>query len=377
MGSGVREKPRMLLLQAGRGVAANLVLLSHLYIVEQKYFTAPMMPAVSHLGIAGVDFFFVLSGFIMAAVAGRQATAGRFLWNRATRIYPSYWAVTLIVLIVASVRPDMVNASVHGEISLWRSFALFPSDSAPLLAVGWTLIYEVYFYLVFAGILALRISVGSGLAAWVACYAAMGAFMPTQMRAYPLVHLVTDPLNLEFIAGAAIGLAWTRTRLPFKAVAGVAALALAPCALYIAARLDLPQRADLDSLRVPLFGIVSALIVYWLAAIEQQCQRKVPLWLTRTGDWSYATYLSHVLILSALGRLIDQFTTGGVGAAVMIPIAVVAANAVGGLVHIFLERPTIGFLHGLKWRLALTRVTSSQGSEKGYSKKGSGFRVQM
>lgn len=370
---GVREKPRMLLLQAGRGIAANLVLLSHLYIVEQKYFTTPMMPAISHLGIAGVDFFFVLSGFIMAAVAGRQATAGRFLWQRATRIYPSYWAVTLVVLVIASVRPDMVNASVHGEISLWRSFALFPSDSVPLLAVGWTLVYEVYFYLVFAGILALGISVASGLAAWAACYAALGALMPMQMQAYPVLHLATDPLNLEFIAGAAIGFAWTRTRLPLRAVAGVAALALAPCALYIAARLDLPQRADLDSLRVPLFGTVSALIVYWLAAIEQKCQRKVPLWLIRTGDWSYATYLLHVLILTALGRLIYQFTTGDVGAAVMIPIAVVAANVAGGLVHIFLERPTIGFLHGLKWRLPLRqqRVTSGQDSEKG-----SGFRVQ-
>ncbi len=377
MGPGVREKPRMLLLQAGRGIAANVVVLSHLYIVEQKYFTAPMMPGVSQLGIAGVDFFFVLSGFIMAAVAGRQATAGRFLWQRATRIYPSYWAVTLIVLIVASVRADMVNASVHGEISLWRSFALFPSDSVPLLAVGWTLVYEVYFYVVFAGILALRISLGSGLAAWVACYAALWAFMPTQMQAYPVVHLATDPLNLEFIAGAAIGLAWTRVRLPAKAVAGVAALVLAPFALYIAARLDLPQRADLDSLRVPLFGIVSALIVYCLAAIEQKCQRKVPLWLIRTGDWSYATYLSHVLILSALGRLIVQLTTGDIGAAVMIPVAVVAANAIGGLLHIFLERPIIGYLHGLKWRRPPTRVTSSRDSEQRYSEKGSSFRIQM
>ncbi len=42
-------------------------------------------------GISGVDLFFVLSGFIMVAVAGRDIGPIEFLWRRATRIYPTYW----------------------------------------------------------------------------------------------------------------------------------------------------------------------------------------------------------------------------------------------------------------------------------------------
>ena len=79
---------RLLTLQVTRGVAANLVVFSHLFIVQTRYTGGDILPAFSFYGIAGVDIFFVLSGFIMVAVAGKSTGAIQFLWRRAVRIYP-------------------------------------------------------------------------------------------------------------------------------------------------------------------------------------------------------------------------------------------------------------------------------------------------
>ena len=96
---------RLLTLQVTRGVAANLVVLSHLFTIEAKYTGGQILPTFSLYGIAGVDIFFVLSGFIMVAVAGKNIGAVQFLWRRAARIYPAYWLVSLLVLATSLAEP--------------------------------------------------------------------------------------------------------------------------------------------------------------------------------------------------------------------------------------------------------------------------------
>jgi exopolysaccharide production protein ExoZ len=340
----VAEKRKLRLLQIGRGIAVNLVLFSHLHAVEHKYFDLPMLPDVSRLGIAGVDFFFVLSGFIMAAVAGRGISAGHFLWQRAARIYPMYWLASLVVLLIWIARPDMVNASVQGPISLWCSFALFPADNLPLLAVGWTLIFEVYFYLIFGIVIASRISIAGGMLIWLVIYGAACLELPATS---PVGHLVTSPLNLEFMAGAAVGIAWKRTLLPLRRGATLVAVIATVGGFYLASRLDIADSAHLELLRIALFGIPSVLIVYVVCAAEQKDRAAVPAILVSLGDWSYAVYLSHVLVLSALGRLVAVADRGAVGAAIVICAGLIASNGAGWALHRFVERPTLAFLYGL------------------------------
>jgi len=73
--------PQLLTLQATRGIAANLVVFSHLFLVQAKYAAAGVLPAFTLYGTAGMDVFFVLSGFIMVAVAGRETGPMQFLWR--------------------------------------------------------------------------------------------------------------------------------------------------------------------------------------------------------------------------------------------------------------------------------------------------------
>jgi peptidoglycan/LPS O-acetylase OafA/YrhL len=197
--AGARVKFKTI--QAARAVAVNAVMLSHLLIVEQKDghgFT--FLPEWSHLGACGVDLFFVLSGFIMATVASRESWRD-FLLARATRIFPLYWFYSGVVLIVSLIAAGIVNGSFSHPPSVWRSFLLVPDTVDPLLAVGWTLTHEAYFYLVFAALLATGYVRIASLCAWAAVLLTarlMLPIAPTQ-EATPVLAVVLHPLTLEFM----------------------------------------------------------------------------------------------------------------------------------------------------------------------------------
>src|SRR5690606_35540078 len=106
------------------------------------------------IGAAGVDVFFVVSGFIMMAISDhRQTSPFIFLKNRLLRIAPNYWIVTGIMIIgaVAGLFPNMKLDFFH----IMGSFFFFPVASPnaeqfwPVLVQGWTLNYEAFFYAVF------------------------------------------------------------------------------------------------------------------------------------------------------------------------------------------------------------------------------------
>jgi exopolysaccharide production protein ExoZ len=342
-------------IQAARGIAANLVVFSHLFLVEAKYTAGSVLPAFTLYGVAGVDLFFVISGFIMVAVAGRDTGPIEFLWRRATRIYPTYWLVSLAVLAVAIAAPTIVNSSIQVPISLWRSFFLIPDRTLPLLAVGWTLIHEMYFYLVFAIFLALRISLPASLIGWGVLLFVIWAAVPDRVAASPILRLVTNPLTLEFIMGAFVGIQWRKRQM--SGVIGAGAIGLSWLALsicYVAPVLSLTTSPHFDAWRVAMFGIPSALLVYALTGFEQLYRKARPTeLLVVLGDWSYATYLVHVLVISAIGRTVVILApAGGVNASVaLIAIGLLAANIAGAGIHILFERPTINWLRKFGSRL--------------------------
>jgi exopolysaccharide production protein ExoZ len=252
--------PKLLTLQVARGIAANLVVLSHLFVLEDKYTHGGVLPSFTFYGVAGVDLFFVLSGFIMVAAAGRRVGPCEFLWRRAARIYPTYWLVTLVIFAITLVAPDMVNSSITEPISIWRSFLLLPARTPPLLAVGWTLVHEMYFYLVFAVFLALQIPVLVGLIAWGLVLLSVMTTIPNETVASPVLSLVANPLTAEFMMGATVGLLWVRRRKTGAVIVGVIGIAaLAFSLVYLAPAISLSTRAHRDAWRVLIFGIPSAL----------------------------------------------------------------------------------------------------------------------
>ena len=358
--------PQLLTIQAARGVAANLVVLSHLSIVEAKYTRGDVLPACTFYGIAGVDLFFVLSGFIMVAVAGHYTGPFDFLWRRATRIYPTYWLISLPLLALAIVAPTFINSSIQTPISLWRSFLLIPDRTLPLLAVCWTLVHELYFYLVFSIFLALRIPIWAGVIGWGVILLLIVAIFPDQLAVMPLLRVATSPLTLEFMMGLTVGLLWTRRWAAGAILAGVLGLAgLMLSIVYIAPILSLSTNPHLDGWRVVIFGIPSALVVYTITGFEPlRALLRPKTLMVALGDWSYSTYLVHVLVMSAVGRMLFLFApNGGVSASVtLIAVGLVAANLVGAGVHTLFERPVLNWLHEFGARRL--RVTNESGHAK-------------
>src|SRR6185312_9907494 len=108
-------------------------------------------------GFAGVDLFFVLSGFIIATTSradlGRPGRLPGYLFRRAWRIYPTYWAALAIAVgVYAALGPPLVvGPGLAAELA--AAAALAPRATAcRFLCVSWTLSFELLFYAAFAGL---------------------------------------------------------------------------------------------------------------------------------------------------------------------------------------------------------------------------------
>ena len=291
-------------IQALRGIAALLVVLSHLFLIERKYSPDQLLGDWASFGFIGVDLFFVVSGFIMVHVAwnyrrGINACL-EFLLARASRIYPLYWLVSIAVLLIWLIRPEIVFTSFDSQPNIWKSFALWPDSRAPLLTVGWTLVHEIFFYLIFALALLMRPKyLLPFLTIWVLILS-LGIFGKFA-RISPLFSILFNPMSYEFLCGAFAGWVYKKYSGPFgiKTFAlGLASLAI--ILLYVSQKNT--NALESYSLRALYFSVPLTLIVYGQACMP--AGRTIGMRaLTRIGDWSYSLYLTHILSLSFAGRL--------------------------------------------------------------------------
>ncbi len=341
-------------IQTLRGIAVMGVLVAHLMSIEAKAGGDTLLSPVFNLGMAGVDLFFVISGFIMVHTSWAKprgiGSVGSFLFARATRIYPLYWLVTLALVPIWLYRPGLVFGSIPGEPNLLRNFLLLPDDRLPLLAVGWTLIHEVFFYLVFVlSLLIPRRWLVAFLGAWAVAVIAgsalgLGAVSPT-------TAILFSPLSLEFVAGALAAVAFNATGRDNGWAALAVGLAWLLCAMAMAGP-DPMAVFDDHLIRTALFGAPCALLAYGAARIEAGGQT-FPAWLAAIGDSSYALYLTHVLTLTALSMLWRPFALPGLwDNLIALPALTAGAIALGFATWAWLERPALRTLRAFRPRHA-------------------------
>lgn len=346
-------------IQALRGLAVLGVVAYHALSVEQKYSGGDrVLPEFFSFGQTGVDLFFVISGFVMVTVTqgrfGGLPETLRFLWSRVTRIYPTYWLYFFITLAIFLVKPAWVNASQGYQVQLLTSFLLLPSQQLPLVMVSWSLIHEMWFYLVFACLLLFhqRLLLPA-LLVWTTLILVGNASI--DMRALsPGIHIVLHPYTLEFIIGALTavlvhtkGVRRLPTFLVWLCIAGL--LLVGMPAMYVSGVLAYGATIP----RAGLLGVFYGTLVFTLTLLEHRKVLPVPKSLQFLGDISYTIYLSHVLVLSAIGRLwllagasADSHVDNLVAFGVMLA-AVIAYGWVG---FRLVERPTVDFSHRLRAR---------------------------
>ena len=259
-----RAEVTFISLQALRGVAALGVVLFHLLPFEAKYLPgATIVPSGFSAGRAGVDLFFVLSGFLAVWTTLGPAGAGaaqRFLLRRVTRIYPTYWIYCIPLIAAGLGAPGGLFGA--GRPDLAASLLLVPNAAPPLLLVAWTLEFEVYFYLVFAVLIWTRLARRErilALAGW-GCAVAVVRLALQPSRSDAVLDAVLSPLVLEFLAGC--GAAYVcAARIPrgLSAVAGMAGAALLVVALIWSETLF-----AIPWLRVCVFGVWRRPVADWL-----------------------------------------------------------------------------------------------------------------
>jgi exopolysaccharide production protein ExoZ len=350
--SDAAKEPRIENLQALRGIAILLVLSCHVGVYEARCFGAEawLRPATV-IGWAGVDFFFVISGFVMMTITrGRfqqPGTAPTFFLRRAARIYPLYWLYTLAYLPLFLFQPDVMNRPEGSAgISLLHSFLLLPHSKAPLVGQGWTLVHEMYFYTVFALILLrperekLKL-----LFVWATLVLAGCVLGETTglSRRLPTLALVTHLMTLEFIAGCLIAELVHRGVQCFSAPAIVLGMTWLPLTLL------LPR----DWNRVLLWLMPAALVVYGAVAIEARRQFRFPRPLCFIGDISYSLYLSHLIPIQLVSRAFRalHWQHGIVSHVAFIVVTSTAAIALGAASYYWVEKPLLRRAYALVPRL--------------------------
>jgi exopolysaccharide production protein ExoZ len=377
------KQPRMTIniVQALRAIAALLVVSTHVETAFRENAELAGIPwpsrfaGLSGFGGVGVDIFFIISGFIMVYVGvsyfRRENTIGDFLVRRVLRIYPIYWLVTLLLIGFALAKTllevmsgQSLAESLDFDLQWYRllgSFSLFPTynefgNIQPIVGVGWTLSFEVFFYFIFA----IAIAFGFRWAPlFVVAVFAFLVFAPLPVGDSALGLFLTDPILLEFPAGMLIGYAVVLgLRPPRWLLLSCITLALAGYAADIIFNFDY-------SYRYLSRGIPSALLVFGLIFWEIKFGFKVPPLLVKLGDASYSIYLIHTIVIGyfiipvvrAL-PLLQQVQVDILGV-----FAFVLAAGVGVLLYEKVERPLLQLLmeryKGVSWGKTLASSKQS------------------
>jgi peptidoglycan/LPS O-acetylase OafA/YrhL len=337
-----------------RGIAALLVVFTHAVDLATRQGGSAGRTALEELGnlqnfgAIGVDLFFVVSGFVMAlSTRGLAGTSGaaRFLALRWIRIAPPYLVATVVfagVLYAA-------DGATFAVANLWNAFGFVPildnvAYSEPPLSIGWTLSFEVSFYLLTAvtvlvagrvrALVLLLLMTGAGL---------VGVFASPQPF---ILNWLTNPIYLEFAIGVGAYLLWDRgwvvkarpMWLVFGAVGAAVLLAELVVGFGDISEAERVLDASLSAERVLLWGLPVGAIFIALLPASTSPSSAIGRLLRALGDASYSIYLVHLLVFIALQAALNRMPFSP-AAGLIITIGIGGGIVAGMAFFSLVERP--------------------------------------
>lgn len=332
-----------------------MVVYHHLDLQVGRGGGGPLPLAV--LGASGVDVFFAISGFIIWVTTVRQQLAPLdFLYRRVARIVPLYWAVTLTVSAVALVAPSLFNTMGFDGHNLWRSLLFIPAwnrfveEIAPVYIQGWTINYEMFFYLLLAGAIAAPRRLWLGLTlAGLMLFVTLG--LSGAVSGSVALTFWTRPILVEFALGLLAGALYLEsdaTRAPMAALLAISAGALISSQWF---GVGFPA-SGADYLRVLWWGLPAAGVVLSAAMLEKGGVRFRSGVFGALGDASYSIYMTHIAVLPITSRVWRQLGlafTGLAGFAYVVA-AMLAVSLAGYVVYRTFELPMMALTKRLRPR---------------------------
>jgi len=324
-------------LQALRAIAALMVVIFHMNVfsLPDRLGSASIWGGFN-MGYAGVEIFFVLSGFIMYYIHfrdfGRPERFGRYLSKRVTRIYPFFWLVLVALVTLRTVGGD----PFPGWRDIFVSTTLLPFQDSQLLGVQWTLSFEMAFYIIFSiAILNVRVGILVGVVWFSACaVAALTGYSG------PGAGFLLSSYNLLFLFGIIAARFWDRLhggQVPILAFGVI---------LFLSVGLfeSVGGYEYYKPLRTVLYGLGAAAIIMSLVSLEASARIRAPRWLVFLGDASFALYLVHVTVMSLAALVLKKLALDDLPPVVLGALLFSVAVAAGAIAHTLVEKPVIAMI---------------------------------
>jgi exopolysaccharide production protein ExoZ len=350
-------------LQVCRGIAALIVVMAHTNLIDKNLFSGFLI-----IGWSGVDFFFVLSGFIIYYVnydyIGQPSKYKTYFSKRLIRIFPIYWFYTVCAIVLHLIKVKLIGNPLISWIDLdaagiTRSLLLYPTHVAdnemPILPVAWTLTFELLFYILFGlGILAKkRVLLAVGVTWLIAIVLTNLSII--KIPDNPLLVTIFHAKNFEFVYGCIIAeLTLKHKTLKSHGLAfailiiGVLTLAFSWTNEAFSLKI-LPVK--MDSLN---FGIPYAIIIYALVSMEtSKITGNVKRLLVYLGDASYSIYLTHYIGIQLVRYPLHKVINNGY---IEFCILVIALTVFGCLCYTFIEKPLLDVINSRTKKRKLKEV---------------------
>jgi peptidoglycan/LPS O-acetylase OafA/YrhL len=302
-----------------------------------------------HAGAAGVDVFFCISGFVIVISSvdfwGQGGSSALFLWRRVSRIVPLYWLATTLKLMLLLAVPRLAQHSAF--FKPWHAIASFlfiPTwnvDHAvlPLLPQGWTLSFEMLFYALFAAALAMKLRPVGWITAVLVVLSVADLLRTDDWGA---IATLLRPILLEFAFGMWIAAAVLRgVRLPER----IAQLLVVSMPILLLASNLLPEKTCVE-FSVLIWGLPGGLLLLAAVSLEDSARKWLSGLPNLLGDASYAIYLFHGFVAQPVILCLMMLHLDGLAAiSLTVGISILAACAVGILIHNRVEMPLLKYLH--------------------------------
>jgi len=326
-----------------RAIAAMMVVIHHInfhtdWLREQAGGAPSLLSSVPWS--FGIHIFFVISGFIMILTTKNFGEPGAwkvFLLRRLIRIVPLYWVLTTLTVVVLLMAPRSMEIAGNKLSYILSSYFFIPAlrapdDLRPILGPGWTLNFEMYFYVAMA--LATLWPRRLGVAILTVAFVGLAWYGRDLDKSTPILFAWTDGIILEFILGIFLGLLFETGRRIHGAWA--VCLILAGTALAIP---EFPWPAVFSA------GIPAVMIVGGFVLCPPLKDSMATQWLTHLGNASYSIYLSHILVLRPFRDVWVRVVDGPWSPLLFFCSGVVLSAAVGCLIHTLLEKPMTRYLN--------------------------------
>ncbi len=314
-------------------------------IAVASFHTGFSFPFMRPFGSFGVDVFFVISGYIMARIL--VSNSSFFFRRRLLRIVPPYWTATVLLFLAALLHPEWMKATRPAVDELVKSLLFIPFVKsnglyAPVLFVGWSLNYEMYFY----AVLAISLLVFHRRALWLASGVIVAiTFVCARFGGHSIASFYGKDISLEFVLGILVFFLCRavpekvaqRFRFP------ILFLLTASILMLILIQSVIPQ---LHLPRSLVQGGPSFLLVGSASLLSQAGWDTKVRWLVLIGDASYILYLIHTYCEYLIDRVFARhilWLNSDRAPGYVLSLTLVVLVAV--LLHVWLERPAVAFLN--------------------------------